>query len=965
VNQFSTTIALFVSLSPAWAQTPSRLTGTVTDPSGATIPGATVEVRGPGGERTTRTGNQGQYEFPTLETGRYSIRVGAKGFATKESKKLHISGPTTFNAQLAIKNAKEVVNIEDQTGSGVSTDPASNGGAVVLRQKQLAALSDDPDELAQQLQALAGPAPGPGGGQIYIDGFLGGNLPPKSAIREVRINANPFSPEYDRPGFGRIEIFTKAGADSFHGEALAQYNNQFLNARNPLLAEAAPSYQAQLYRLDLSGPLKKNKASFTFDAERRQIADNALILATTPDSTLAPVRISESLSTPLTRMTITPQLDYTINRNNTLTMRYQDVRISQDNQGAGGFNLPSRAYNEEQVENTAQVTETAVISPQAINETRFQFMRSSVRNTGDNTTPAINVQGAFFGGGPTIGNSSTTVDEWELTNTSRYTRGTHMFQWGGRVRGTRLADTSYNNFAGTFTFFTLTDYEQTLALERAGYTGAQISQLGFGPSQFSLSAGTPTTTVNQVDAGVFVNDDWRARPNLTLSFGLRYEAQTNIGDRGDWAPRLGLAWGLDARANRAAKTVLRAGFGTFYDRIPNIVTLDAVRYNGATQQSYLILSPAFFPSVPPLSFFEESRQPQQLQPVYSGMQAPRLYQTSVGIERQISHSARLTATWTNSRGVHLLDARNINAPINGAYPFGSPAIRLLTESAGFSRLNQLLVSPSVNYRGLMVFGFYALAFGRDDTSCAPGVTPIVAYLPASCVPADPYNLRAEWGPSAYGDVRNRGVAASSIPLPGRMSITLFFIANSGLPYNITTGLDPNATGFPAARPALEPGVAGSACQGNNLVYAAGFGCFNLQPAPGTPAIGRNSGRGPANLSLGLRMARTWAFGRNGETGSTNQGGPPPGMESHGGGMPAGHSGGPSPGMFSANTGRKYNLTLSASTLNALNRTNLAPPNGDLSSPYFGQSLSLADLMGHMSATSTYNRKIDLQLRFTF
>jgi hypothetical protein len=308
----------------------------------------------------------------------------------------------------------------------------------------------------------------------------------------------------------------------------------------------------------------------------------------------------------------------------------------------------------------------------------------------------------------------------------------------------------------------------------------------------------------------------------------------------------------------------------------------------------------------------------------------------------------------------LLDARNINAPIGGAYPFGDAAIRLLTESAGFSRLNQLVVTPSVNYKWLMVFGFYSLSFGTDDTSCVP----TAAYVPATCVAADPYNLRGEWGASTYGDVRNRGVLASSISLSGRFSITPFLIGNSGVPYNITTGLDPNLTGFPVARPALQSGVAANACQGNDLVYAAGLGCFNLKPAPGARVIVRNSGRGPANLSLGLRVSRTWAFGGNSETGAANPSSPPPGMD-HAERGPGGHSGGPPSGLFNSNTGRKYNLTLSASTLNALNRTNLAPPNGDLSSPYFGQSLDLANLMGHTSGASTYNRKIDLQLRLTF
>ena len=249
---------------------PPSLSGAVTDPSGASIPNAGVEIRGPGGARRTRTAGDGQYSFPSLGAGTYSIRIGASGFSPTKGK-LRIDHAVVFDARLAIRTGKQMVNVEG-ANAGLAAEPDANRSAVILGPRQLPVLSDDPDELAQQLQVLAGPAPGPGGGQMYIDGFLGGNLPPKSAIREIRINANPFSPEYDQPGFGRIEIFTKPGSDSWHGEALAQYNNQLLDARNPLLAQPAPPYQAQLYRLSAGGPLKTNRSSLTFDVERRQIA---------------------------------------------------------------------------------------------------------------------------------------------------------------------------------------------------------------------------------------------------------------------------------------------------------------------------------------------------------------------------------------------------------------------------------------------------------------------------------------------------------------------------------------------------------------------------------------------------------------------------------------------------------------------------------------------------------------------
>jgi hypothetical protein len=213
------------------------------------------------------------------------------------------------------------------------------------------------------------------------------------------------------------------------------------------------------------------------------------------------------------------------------------------------------------------------------------------------------------------------------------------------------------------------------------------------------------------------------------------------------------------------------------------------------------------------------------------------------------------------------------------------------------------------------------------------------------LPADPYNLRAEWGPSSYGDLRHRAAGGIAVPLPAKFSASVFLLANSGQPYNITTGLDPNSTGFPAARPALDPLATPSACHSPNLKYETGFGCFNLNPGPGVPAIGRNSARGPSAVNHALRVSRTWTFGPEGNGGAPAGGG-------HGGGPPS---------------GKKYSAVLSASTLNALNHPNFATPNGDLSSPYFGQYRSLGGLavMSHGGAPSTYNRKIDLQLRFTF
>src|ERR1039457_2377133 len=430
------TLALLIWTSAISAQTaPPVLQGAVTDPSGAVVPGALVQLRGPGPEQRATTDVTGRYGFATLRPGTYTMRVIARGFTVALKRDLDLSTPQILDVQLTIETDAQVINVEDEARK-VSADPSSNGGAIILKEKELAALSDDPDELSQQLQAMAGPGAGPNGGQIYIDGFTGGNLPAKSSIREIRINSNPFSPEYDRPGFGRIEIFTKPGTDSIHGQAFVQYNKEALNSRSPLLEQSKrPAYKQDFFGFNLSGPIKKQKASYGFDAQRRNTTENAFMLATDLDSSLNRQTINQAILTPQTFTTLTPRLDLSLSTNNTLTLRFQNTRSSSENQGVGSFNLASRAYNSTSSENTLQATETAILSPHMINETRFQFMRATTAMTGGSNDLATSVQGAFTSGGAQVGNSGTTSNRWELTNTSTFTLGTHPTKSGGRVPG--------------------------------------------------------------------------------------------------------------------------------------------------------------------------------------------------------------------------------------------------------------------------------------------------------------------------------------------------------------------------------------------------------------------------------------------------------------------------------------------------------------------------------------------------
>ena len=814
----------------------------------------------------------------------------AKGFSVSGRQDVEINGPMVLDAQLIIQADTQVLNVDDEANS-VAADPTSNGSALVLREKELAALSDDPDELQQQLQAMAGPGAGPNGGQIYIDGFTGGNLPNKSSIREVRINSNPFSPEYERPGFGRIEILTKPGTDTLHGQAFGQYNKEALNSRSPLLTSPKrPQYRQDIFGFNLTGPIKKDKACFGLDAQRRSTQENAFIIATTLDSNFAPLSVNQSVLTPQSSMGISPRLDYAINGSNTLVARYQYNRQSFDKQGIGDFNLASKAFDQRNTENTLQVTETAILSPRFINETRFHFMRTQFAEHGRQYRfPRSTCRARSTAAARRSAIRAHLSDRLELSNNSTYTHKTHTIKWGGRLRQGYLDSTSVSNFGGTYSFLggsgPVLDANNQPAgrhVDAAHGAGALPAHADFPAGRDERRADPPAgrrrfaiqperghaAHVGEASSTPGCSERRLAgasEPDLQLRPAVRNAEQ----HQRPWRIfRRASRWRGEStpRAAQPAKTVLRAGFGIFFDRVNENVTLNELRFNGVTQQSYFIIDPSFYPAIPTLAALAAGRQPQSLQYVDSGLKAPHTYQTSIGVDRQITKSVKISAAYLNGRGTHLSRSRDINAPIGGLFPYGDSQMRYLTESTGFSRTNQIQVTPSVNYKKLFVFGFYALSYGRTD---------------AEGQAADPYNLRQEWGPSSFGDVRHRMVVGTSLPLPWKISVSPFIMASSGAPYNITTGRDTNGDSITTERPSIVALGAGQ-CTGRDLYYAASFGCFNLNPAPGT-SISRNYGRGPGSFNMSVRAARTWTIGGKGEA--------PGGM----GGMMMGGPGGGGPG----------------------------------------------------------------------
>jgi hypothetical protein len=973
------TIGLFNLSVPA--QQTGSVAGQVVDTLGAVVVGATVTaVAADGKEKTATSDQRGQYVITGLAPGTYTVRVTASNFAPFEDQGVEIVAGKRLDFTAALTVAGVTENVEVSNDENVSTDPNSNADATVLKEKDLDALPDDPDELEAALQALAGPSAGPNGGQIYIDGFTGGRLPPKDAIREIRINSNPFSAEFDRLGFGRIEILTKPGSDKWRGSAFLNFNDESLNSRNPFAANRAPS-QTRFFGGNVSGPIQKGKSSFFLDISNRDVDSNSVLNALILDPNLNPVPFQEEFQIPTRRFSVSPRFDYQLNKNNTLVARYSYSRSSADNQGIGDLSLPSRAYNTTSTEHEFRLTETMIVNPTTVNETRFQYEFSDRKQNGDNSIPTISVASAFTGGGAQIGDSFNRTNSWELSNyttTSLGKNNLHAVKFGARLRGVNLTDQSENNFGGSFTFTNLNQYIGTIE-------GTNI------PTQFSITTGDPKQKISQTDVGLFVTDDWRFSPALTLSFGLRYENQTNIKDNTNFAPRASFAWSPGAGGAKAPKTVFRGGAGLFYDRFSENLSLSALRFNGSNQLNLIVsandpdpirraaaiilLSQPVFTADIGVTNVPTAAQIQAVLPASSTirmispeLQAPTTFQTAIGVERQIPWRTTVSAFYIASRTWHVLRSRNINAPIcpqqilclNAPRPDPTQGNIYQYESSGTSNQNQFILNfrsnPSPKFS---LFGNYRLGFAKSD---ADGVGSFPAYS---------YDLSDEYGRSS-GDIRHNFVFGGNFNLPWQVSVSPFVIANSGRPFNITRGFDTNGDALFTERPTF--GELGARCAQLGITTS----WCDVSGQDPTAIVPRNYGQSPRFFSVNLRIGKNFGFGKvaGAQVADNSQRGGG-GRQGGGGGGRRGPGGGAvmvGPGGFGGFGGRgevrkPYNLNIGINFNNLFNNVNLGSPIGNLASSRFGQSTStvagFGGFGGFGGGGGTANRRVELQMRFSW
>ncbi len=958
------------------------LRGQVTDQSGAVVPKAPVTLIAPdGGVREAITDeSEGRYLFRDLPAGTYTLRVHVKGFADIEKPNVAIvrGQPQVVDLQLEVVMEQQEVTVNEQEAPSVSLSSASNASAVTLQGADLEALSDDPTDLQADLQALAGPSAGPSGGAMFVNGFSGGNLPAKESIREIRINQNPFSPEYDTLGYGRIEIFTKPGTEKYHGTMDYNFGKDFWNSRNPYSSQKAP-FLLDEFEGNLGGPLGK-RASFAVEYQRNMVDNGSISNGFILDpQTLTAVPFNSVLTTPQRFMRINPRVDYQLNQNNTLVVAYEFTHSDIRDGGIGGFNLISQGYHVTYTDQTVQMTETAVLG-RNINETRFQYYRTASQTTPNSLDPEIQVLGSFIGGGSQNGQSLDKQNDLELQNYTSMVRNRHTLRFGVRLRGQMDSSVTRQNFNGRFTFGgglapeldsnnqpvldgsgnpvltsikSIERYRRTLLFQQMGDSPAQIRALGGGATQFSIDTGVPNLSAHAVDVGVFAGDEWQVRSNVTLDLGLRYETQSYIHDWRDFAPRVAISWAPGGGSgNSRAKTVLRAGFGIFYTRFPLSAIVTAERYNGIVQQQFVVANPDFFPTIPsPGSLAALGYQSSEA--VSSRLRAPYVMQSALTVERQLSASTAFAVTYTNSHGVHLYRSEDINAPLPGTYnpnvpgsgtfPLGHPGPVFLMDSSGIYNQNQVVANINTRLKqGVSLFAFYVLNRAMSSTD---GI---------DTVPANPYSLAGEYGPAAT-DVRHRVTFGGNISAKWNLRISPFLVLQSGAPFDVTAGSDLYGTTLFNGRPgiATDPSKPG--------LIQTQYGLLDPSPSPGEVILGRNYGRGPSQLRVNLRVAKAIGFGA--VTGRAAESRP----VSAGGATAAQASGRGIGGIIGTpKTVHRYNMIVSMSIQNLLNHNNRGPITGDITSPLFGSSNRIAGgPNGEGFFETADNRRLEAQIRFTF
>jgi hypothetical protein len=771
-----TVLATLVSAlegAPQTRPTSVALSGVVRDETGAVLPAARVALIDEAGTdvASTTTDKAGAFRFD-VAPGTYQLHAQFAGFQTSTTTVRLTPGRAAPSQSIVLRLASVPQEVTVEGGDDViAARAAANRDAVVLDEETIRSLPVfDRNIVGTLARFLDASALGTSGVTLVVDGMEARKVGVSpSAIQQVKVNQDPYSAEFPRPGRGRIDVITKAGSDAYNGSFDVTFRDADLNARDAF-AVTRPPEQRRIYEGVLGGPIAGSaRSSFLVTVERREEDLEAIVFAAGPDGS-----ITGNVPRPARGTEISASLNHQQGKNHTLLVRFTSEVTNSANQNVGGTTLPEAASNDHGDEEQVIVGARSVLSRQLLSEFRFLAGREMTSTTSLRPDPRIVVLDAFTGGGAQA-DQHTSEYHFNLTENLTYVRGRHLLKTGFAIPDfSRRGYDDRTNATGTFTFSSLDDYA-------AGRPLSFVQQRGDGNLVFL-----------QKVFGAFFQDQITLGPRFSITPGIRYDWQNVFADNNNFAPRVSAVLALDA------KTAVRGGMGVFYDRAGDGAIHEVLRSREDKLQRFIILDPAF---PDPLAGGSETLPPPSIVVLAPDLRTPYLIQFGIGVERQVRKGTTVAIAYVGSHGVDLFRSRDVNAP--------PPPDFASRPNPSFGQIRQIestgrQVAHSLQFvaRGRllpMLQGAiqYSFATAHNDTS---GI---------NALPANSYDLESEYGRADF-DQRHRLESLLQVKAGPWVNVGVSVSMASGRPYSLRTGTDDFNTGQTNARP---PGVSRNTLDG--------------------------------------------------------------------------------------------------------------------------------------------------------
>lgn len=845
----------------------SAVTGRVLDPQGKAIAGADVTLNNAatGLTKSAKTDANGDYKFAGLPiTDNYSVKAEASGFTSAEHQGivLRANQAAVVNFTMAVSGAQTQVTVYGTPGS-VTVDSDK-----VTTRFDVQKIEDTPilnrkitaipllDSAVRQSQTT---------GDLFINEVLfviNGTgrrqttydldnttandswgrqtmfaAVPFSAVQEMNVDKNSISSEYGRNAGTAVDVVTKSGSNQWHGDFIGMGRPQFSEAKQPLAAVPAYNTLAQGSGM-ISGPIVKDKTFFLAAYEYTNQNRDAVITSPVDPGAIYSGTFNQNL--------LFLRLDQQFSQNNLLTIRGNFDRFTDTNpsDAVSGVNLPTTARKFARNTYQAALVDTATLTPNVVNEARFQFLLGSpiTQFFPVVQAPQEFISGVYTNGESRIANLSNHQYQW--ADTLNWSKGKHQIRTG--------FDVVYSSSGGYGQEFG-SGYLQGRFQINPAYANIPIPTLltynpglpppgsppGSGPVAlaFTQSFGDATYNEKETLAGVFVQDNWRVSPNLVLNLGLRYDLQTLTEGHTNFSPRVGLAYTLFGGDN---PTVLRAGYGIYYTELPaNIVAGSSINgpdgvFTYTAQPGELGFPTTFSPitSIPPgtvlpprditilagqCDFLNQFLPVSQLHFCPNKLLNPYTQQWDFGIEQQISRNWVFSMDYIGSHTIHINQPIDLNSPA-GFVRTAPGQVRTAMEAnatrpivpvpGGYRQVLAIMNLGSSYYNGLQValkkqfsthfamLASYTWSKTLDTVEWdGTGQNPNDYSCPVTCEKA-----RSQLNQT------NRASISGTYLFPYGFMLGGYAYLGSGYPYNALTGVDNNGDGNNADRPVVGDGV---------------------------------------------------------------------------------------------------------------------------------------------------------------